>query len=268
MKTLKTILIAITITLISNSCISMKKLSYLQYSGELNSTILPETNVLATVTPLTYELMPYDILYINVTTPDPQWSVLFNNSSASSGGSLTEESAALMGYPVDENGKIELPFVGSLKVSGKTLSEIKVDLDSTLKNYVTDASITVKMVNNYVSVIGEVNAPGRYPMTKYRLNVFEALSMAGDLNIYSDRQKLQLIRQSLNGPVVKEFSLKDRSILANEFFYVMPNDIIYAKPLRARSFQINSNAYTLILSSIATILTSVTTLFVIFGYNR
>jgi polysaccharide export outer membrane protein len=105
-------------------------------------------------------------------------------------------------------------------------------------------------------------------LTRDRLNVFEALSMAGDMNEYSYRQKVQLIRPSPNGPIVKEFSLTDRSILTSDYFYIMPNDIIYAQPLKGRSFQINSSTYSLILSSIATILSSVTTLFVIFGYNK
>jgi polysaccharide export outer membrane protein len=228
---------------------------------------MPVINNITNVTPLAYKLMPYDILYINVATPDPQWSALFNIGSEGSSGSLTVESAALSGYSVDEYGYIELPYIGRLEVADKTLSEIKVNLDSTLKSYVADASITVKLVNNYVSIIGEVNSPGRYPLTKYQLNVFEALSMAGDISSYGDRQKVQLIRQTHYGPIVKEFSLNDRSILASDLFYIMPNDIIYVLPLRARTFQINSSTYSLILSSIAVILTSITTLLLLFGYN-
>jgi polysaccharide export outer membrane protein len=179
---------------------------------------------------------------------------MFNTVSATTGGTLTEQSAALLGYPVDGDGDIELPFAGKLKVAGKTLSEIKIELDSTLKKYITDAAITVRMVNNFVSVIGEVRMPGRYPLVKDRLNVFEALSMAGDMSEYSNRQKVQLIRQSPNGPIVKEFSLTDRSILTSEFYYVIPNDIIYAKPMNGKTFQMNSSIYSLIFSSITTFL--------------
>ena len=69
---------------------------------------------------------------------------------------------ALFGYPVDRDGYIEIPFVGKVRVGGETLSEIKADLDSIFYNYVTDAAITVRLVNNYVSIIGEVSRPGRY----------------------------------------------------------------------------------------------------------
>jgi polysaccharide export outer membrane protein len=215
---------------------------------------MPFSDTRITVTPDAYKIRPYDNLYIRVITPDPQWSEMFNTVSATTGGTLTEQSAALLGYPVDGDGDIELPFAGKLKVAGKTLSEIKIELDSTLKKYITDAAITVRMVNNFVSVIGEVRMPGRYPLVKDRLNVFEALSMAGDMSEYSNRQKVQLIRQSPNGPIVKEFSLTDRSILTSEFYYVIPNDIIYAKPMNGKTFQMNSSIYSLIFSSITTFL--------------
>ncbi len=198
--------------------------------------------------------MPYDNLYIRVITPDPQWSALFNTMPVGAGGAVTQESAGSIGYSVDVDGKIEIPFVGKIEVAGKTLSEIKVELDSIFKNYVTDAAITVRLVNNYVSIIGEVMRPGRYPLTKDRVNIFEALSMAGDMSEYSNRQKVQLIRPSPYGPVIKEFSLSDRSILSSELYYVMPNDIIYAIPMQGRTFQSNTSLYTLFLTTITTAL--------------
>ena len=128
-------------------------------------------------------------------------------------------------------------------------------LDSTFRDYVNDAAITVRLVNNYVSIIGEVRTPGRFSLTKDRINVFEALSMAGDLSDFSNRQKIQLIRPSPFGPVVREFSLLDRSILTSEFYYVMPNDIIYAQPMKGRTFLTNSSIYLTFLSTVATTLT-------------
>jgi polysaccharide export outer membrane protein len=261
MKTLHALIMSLLIILILSSCVTRKKLTYLQYSDKLDNSLMPFNDNRINVTPDAYKIRLYDNLYIRVITPDPQWSEMFNTVSATAGGTLTEQSAALLGYPVDGNGDIELPFAGKLKVAGKTLSEIKTELDSTLKNYVTDASITVRMVNNFVSVIGEVRAPGRYPLIKDHLNIFEALSMAGDMSEYSNRRKVQLIRQSPYGTIVKEFSLTDRSILTSEFYYLIPNDIIYAQPMKGKIFQMNSSIYSMILSSI-------TTFFVIFSFFR
>lgn len=247
-------LIFLSIILISNSCVSRKKLTYLQYSDRTANYDISANDARISVTPAAYKIMPYDNLYIRVITPDPQWSELFNATPGGSGGAVTEESASLVGYPVDADGNIEIPFVGKVKVAGITLSEIKLALDSVFKNYVTDAALTVRLVNNNISILGEVNAPGRYRITKDRLNVFEAISLAGDLSTYSNRQKVQLIRPSQYGPVVKEFSLADRSILSSELYYLMPNDIIYVQPIQGKPFSINASIYSLFLSTISTVL--------------
>jgi len=237
-----------------SGCVSRKKLTYLQFNDKAQEYDQAFSETRSSVTPSAYKIMPYDNLYIRVITPDPQWSDLFNSMPIGAGGSVTQESAGLFGYSVDDDGFIEIPFVNKVKVGGLTLSEIKSELDSIFKNYVTDAAITIRLVNNFISVIGEVNAPGRYPLTKDRMNVFEALSLAGDMSSFSDRQKVQLIRPSPYGPVIKEFSLADRSILSSEYYYIMPNDVIYAIPMQGRSFELNATFWSLVLSTITSTL--------------
>ena len=237
---------------VSFSCVSHKKITYLQYVGKVDNSIIPLSANMTPITPAVYEVMSYDNLYIRVITPDPQWSSLFNADVGSAG--ITQESAALSGYTVDVDGFIEIPYVGKLKVAGKTLSEIKTQLDSVFKNYVSDAAITVRLVNNYISVIGEVSLPGRFLLTKDRLNVFEALAMAGDMGDYSNRQRVRIIRPTPNGPVLREFSLADRSILLSDLYYVMPNDVIYAIPRKSKSFQVNSSVWTLLLTTLTSAL--------------
>lgn len=243
-------LIIILLMIFQSGCVSRKKLTYLQFNEKAQEYNQSFDETRPSVTPTAYKIMPYDNLYIRVITPDPQWSAIFNTMPVGAGGAVTEESAALFGYIVDTEGEIEIPFVGKIRVGDKTLAEIKDDLDSIFKNYLTDAAITVRLVNNYISVIGEVTAPGRYRLTKDRVNIFEVLSLAGDLSAYSNRQKIQLIRPSTYGPIIKEFSLTDRSILSSEYYYVMPNDIIYAMPVQGRSFQLNSSVWTLFLTTI------------------
>lgn len=242
--------ILLFIMIVVGSCVSKKELTYLQYSNKYNRSGESSPDFSGSVTPAAYKIMPYDNLYIRVITPDPQWSELFNTMPVGAGGAVTEESAGLFGYPVDINGNIEIPFVGRVTAGGKTLSELKIVLDSVFRNYVTDAAITVRLVNNYVSILGEVANPGRYRLTKDRINIFETLAMAGDMSVYSNRQKVQLIRLSPYGPVIKEFSLADRSILSSELYYIMPNDIIYAMPVNGRSFNVNTSVWTLFLTTI------------------
>lgn len=237
-----------------SSCVTRKELTYLKYSGRLGEDLYSADDIRGSVTPVAYKILPYDNLFIRVITPDPQWSELFNTMPVGAGGAVTEESAGLFSYPVDGAGYIEIPFVGRIQAGGRTLSEIRTELDSVFKSYVTDASITVRLVNNYVSVLGEVRHPGRYRLSKDQVNVLEVLSMAGDLSEFGSRQRIQLIRPSPYGPVIKEFSLGDRSILSSELYYIMPNDIIYAMPSKGRAFQVNSSVWTLFLTTITSAL--------------
>jgi polysaccharide biosynthesis/export protein len=240
------ILILVTFSLFATSCVTYKKLTYLQYIGNGN-------DVIHSVSPSAYTIQPYDNLFIRVVTPDPKWSDMFNTLPATVGGiTMTEQSADMLSYTVDGEGAIQLPYAGRFVVKGKTLEIVKAELETALKAYIADAVVMVKMVNNYVSLIGEVQRPGKYLIYKDRMNIFEALAMAGDLGEYSNRQKVQLIRQTKDGNIVKEFSLNDRSILATEFFYVMPNDVIYAQPMKGKFFQLNAFPYSVILSSITT----------------
>jgi polysaccharide export outer membrane protein len=246
------ILISLSIILILSSCVSKKKLTYLQYPDKSVDYDLSERDFITGVTPAAYRIMPYDNLFIRVVTPDPQWSSLFNIETGITG--LTQESAGLSGYPVDKDGNIEIPYVGIVNVGGKALPEVKDELDSIFKNYVSDAAITVKLVNNAVSIIGEVTNPGRYGIYKDRINIFEAISLASDLNELGNREKVQLIRPSPYGPIIKEFSLLDRNILSSEFYYIMPNDIIYVLPRQGRANSTAISFYTLFLTSLSTAL--------------
>jgi polysaccharide biosynthesis/export protein len=240
-----TILIFMEVFLALTSCVTNKKLTYLQYEGAREEFIA--------ITPASYIIQPYDNLFIRVVTPDPKLSDMFNTMPATIYSmSVNELSADMLSYTVDDEGAIELPYAGKFIVAGKTLKTIKSELDYALKSYIADAVVTVKLVNNYVSILGEVQHPGKYPIYKERLNIFQAIAMASDLGTFSDRQKIQLIRQTPDGNVVKEFSLKERSIIGSQFFYIMPNDVIYAPPMKGRFFQMDSFPYALILSTITT----------------
>jgi polysaccharide export outer membrane protein len=128
------ILISISVLLMLSSCATTKKIKYLQYAGMSDKSNITQADPSISITSPQYKLMPNDILFIRVITPDPQWSEIFNVASAGQSGSLTGESASLLGYPVDDNGYIEIPFVEKVKVGGKTLSETKAELDRVFKN--------------------------------------------------------------------------------------------------------------------------------------
>jgi polysaccharide export outer membrane protein len=236
---------ALLIMIFLGSCVSNKQTTYLQdyeespYTGEY-------------VPPFDYLIQANDYIYLQVSTPDPRVSAFFNVMDATGGNmTVTEASAQLMSYPVELDGTVDLPYVGPVFVAGKTLPEAKSTIEEALKEYVTEFVVTVKLVNNYVSVLGEVSQPGLYPIYKERLNIYQALSMAGDVADFGNRYQLTIIRQTEHESIVKEFDITDRNIIDSEFYYVMPNDVIYVKPLKGRYFAVNTAPYVFAFSAIA-----------------
>ncbi|MEA3461139.1 MAG: polysaccharide biosynthesis/export family protein [Bacteroidota bacterium] len=227
-----------------SSCVTNEMVTYLQeqedspYSGEFTP-------------PEDYLIKPNDNLYIRVTTLDPSYANIFNAMGDQGYMTADEASAHLLSYPVENDGTVDLPYVGIIEVAGKTIKEAKQAIETVLAEYVTDASLTVKLVNNYVSVVGEVREPGLYPIYKDRLNVYQALSMAGDVADYGNRYEVSIIRQTDGESKVKEFDITDKKIIDSEFYYVMPNDVIYVKPLKGRYFAVNTSPYMFAFTAIA-----------------
>jgi polysaccharide export outer membrane protein len=243
---LRIIGLALFISLFASSCITNKKLTYLQQEGLSHDTI-------SSVTPADYRIQPFDNLFIRVVTPDPQLSAMFNTMPSNSQSvGTSEQSVDMLSYTVEADGAIQIPYAGKVKVMGLTMTAATEEVDKALKGYIADASVTVKMVNNYVSLIGEVQRPGRYPIYKSRMSIFQALALAGDLNQFSNRKKVQLIRQTPSGNVVKEFNLTDRSIMSSEYYYVMPNDVLYVPPVGGKFFRMDVFPYAIILSTVTT----------------
>lgn len=246
---LKSNLLFIALVIASSSCVTNQDATYLQvyeesmYSGEY-------------VPPVGYLIKSNDNLYIRVSTPDPTVSAFFNVFDVTGGMLQADEaSAQLMSYTVELDGTVDIPYAGPVEVAGKTLPEAKILIEEVLGAYVTDFSVTLKLVNNYVSVLGEIENPGMYPIYKDRLNIFQALAMAGDVADFSDRTLVNIIRETEEESIVKEFNITDRKLIDSEYYYVMPNDVIYVRPMKGRYFAINSAPYTFALAVIGTLTT-------------
>jgi len=239
-------MLSLVLLILLGGCVTTEEATYLQeyeesaYTGEY-------------VPPEDYLIKHNDNLYIRVTSLDPTLSLMFN--AMGEGGALRadEASSHLLSYPVELDGTVDLPYVGPVVVAGKTLPEAKEDIAIVLEDYLRDASLTVKLVNNYVSILGEVRAPGMYIIYKERLNIYQALSMAGDVADFGDRYTLAIIRQTDEKSLVKEFDITDKNIIDSEFYYVLPGDVIYVKPMKGRYFAVNTAPFLFAFSAIAAI---------------
>lgn len=220
----KFVVVALLAAALLPSCVLSRKINYLQQRDDL-----PEYN--DSLRFEDYRLQRGDYVFIRLSSIDPEMSEMFNGQSGNyqlSGQSLSSDNASsrLYMYLVGEDDCINYPYVGKVKVTGKTLREVKLLIEDGLKTMLTGYSVEVRLANRSFSVIGEAGS-GKFTIPKEKLTIFEALAMSGDLQLYSKRSQIQIIRQTEKGTVVKTFDIRSRSIVDSEFYYVQPNDVIY-----------------------------------------
>ena len=150
------------------------------------------------------KIMPKDLLTITVNTTDPEAAAPFNMTVQTAQNLATSRSTysqpILQQYLVSNEGTIDFPVLGQLNVGGLTKNEAESIIREKLKTYLKETPIvTVRMSNYQIAVLGEVARPGMFTVSNEKVNIFEALAMAGDLTIWGMRDNIKLIREDANG---------------------------------------------------------------------
>jgi polysaccharide export outer membrane protein len=235
-------LIIILIMVFGISCVPTKQLSYF---NDINDLTEPGVN------PRTQKLiMPFDKLYIKVISIDPQTSQIFNTTEEMRTGS----SNGVLGYLVDEVGNVNFPFVGNINVVGLTTAQASMKIQKAMNDYVSNTSITVKYVDNQVTVLGEVQNQGVFPFIQDKLNIYEALGLGGGLTRYGDRKKIILVRNEGDKIMHYRLNLSDSKIASKDFYYILPNDVIIVEPLNAIASSYENVTFSAVLTSITTLI--------------
>ena len=144
-------------------------------------------------------------------------------------------------YTVDENGDINFPVLGKIQVLGLTKVQLAELLEKRLFEYVREPFITVLHKNFSITVLGEVQSPGQKSSVSEKLNLFQALALAGDMTINGDRTQVKLIRTSIEGEQSVILDLTDQAIVNSPYFYLQQNDIIYVMPDKNKQIIANSD---------------------------
>lgn len=252
-------------TVILSSCGSSKEVVYFQdmQPGQTEITMSPMQVI---------TVQPEDKISIIVNSRDPQLTDLFNlpyvsrqlGQSLRTTGLSTGTNNGISGYTVDANGNIDFPVLGKVHVAGMKREEIAEHIKNELvtKNLVKDPVVTVEFMNLCVSVMGEVNNPGRFAIDRDRLTILDALSMAGDLTIYGNRQKVLVLRQEDGQQRVYGINLTSgEHVYTSSVYYLQQNDVVYVEPnsVRSRQSTVNGNNVrsTSFWISLASLLTSI-----------
>lgn len=142
-------------------------------------------------------------------------------------------------YIVDTEGNINVSTLGRISALGKTSEELREDISNKLKQFIKEPIVTVGLTNFKVTVLGEVNKPGSYPVQE-QANLFSALGLAGDLTIYGERKNVLLVRNN-NGEITKQIiDLTDANFINSPYYFLKQNDVIYISANRAKA---NSSKY-------------------------
>jgi len=235
-------LLIILVFSLAVSCVPIQQVSYFNDINDIQEPVVnPRTQKL---------IMPFDKLYINVLSIDPQTSQIFNS---------TEEMRyntdnSIIGYLVDEKGNINFPFVGKINVSNLTTAQASAKIQEALNDYVSNTSIIVKFVDNLVTVIGEVQRQGVYSFSHDKLTIYEALGLGGGITRYGNRKNIILIRNEGDKIIHYRLNLSDSKISGKDTYYIIPNDVVVVEPLKAVSSSYANITYTTILSSITTLI--------------
>lgn len=180
-------------------------------------------------------------------------ALLQNNSQTAGGG--------IFGYLVDENGEIEFPKLGIMNVLGYTQQQLRDSLQTKLKPYLKDPSVSVRIMNFRVTYISADRAT-TVVIQNNKTNILQFLGMVGGIAWMDKRENIKVIRQVDSIRTVYTLNLRDASVFHHPAYYLQPNDIIYVEPNRRKFLETNVQLLTYI-----TTITSTLSMLVLFVNN-
>jgi len=254
------LLVVLSVILIS--CKTPKDIVYFQESKDLE------------IVPLKQVFVPTfkvdDIISVFVSASDMDAARPFNlmqgasigddgATTSSSGGSNVEPT-----YLIDQEGNIEFPVIGKLKIFGLTRIEVKELIREKLKAFINDPIITVRLKNFKITVLGEVRNPGSFTIPNDRITVIEALGLAGDMTIRGKRTNIVVIKENKGENIYHRLDLTSKNIFDSPAYFLAQNDVLYVEPNKAQvksSNVTNTNKANLVISAVGILLAGISILF-------
>ncbi len=247
-------------SILLTSCIPNKDLIYLQNKNNSSNQVVESVNQKP------YRLQTNDVLVINIKAIDPKLVEIFNNNMNQSVGNVNEGSNYFNGYSIDDHGNIKLPILGELNVLGFTAEDVRIKIEKMLleQYFRTEAGIfvTVKLSGFRYTINGEVGSTGTKILYQDKVNIMEAIANSGDIAITGDRKDVKVIRRFPQGSETFSIDLTDSNATSSPCYYLQPNDYIYVKPLKQKTWGTGKTGIES-LSTIITLLSLATTTYLL-----
>lgn len=208
-------LFAVVMALIVVSCVTPSQVNYLQDMHH-GSQIELENAFQA-------KISPYDELDINVFASSDELAKPFNIGSSQIQGSMNHRGA----YLVDYDGNIQFPEIGNIHVAGMTRLELQDTIKAKLAkgNLLNDAVVMVRFANFKIFFLGAEGGKS-ITISNERCTFLEALALAGDLNLYTNRSKIAVMREVNGKMVMRYLDPRSSSVFQDPFFMLQQNDFI------------------------------------------
>ncbi|RVU00720.1 sugar transporter [Mucilaginibacter limnophilus] len=247
-------MVCFAVLVLLSSCGVKRNLVYL---SDLNDTAKYTWQIKNHLEP---RIQPGDNLAITVSNVDQESSNLFNKgvlpaANPVSNGTIMQ-SVELPEYLVDKDGNINFPAIGKISVAGLTIEEAVLRLTQTLSKSVKNPIVEIKFTNFKVTVIGEVNRPGVFNIPNSRVNVLEALGLAGDMTQYGKRENVIVVHEENCKRSLTHLNLNSSDMLQSPSFYLQQNDVVYVAPDKLKERQARTDTRSLsIVVAAATVIT-------------
>lgn len=252
--------LALTLLIFSvflSSCVPQKDILYLQNKGNASDT----THIISEVQK-PYRVQVNDILNIRVKATEQDLVKMFNPAGDANLNAESAERAYFDGFTVDLHGDIRIPTLGKVSVLGYTTEEIEKIIEKKLleEQFKETANIfvTVKLTGLRFTANGEVGSPGSVTLFQERVNIFEAIANVGEIPITGNKKDVLIIRQYPQGQQIHHLDLTDVNVMKSPYYYIQPNDIIYVKPIKQKTWGTGTTGIQS-LTTIVSVLSLVTT---------
>lgn len=180
------------------------------------------------------KIKPNDLISIQVysaTLNQEQVAVynLANNGGMAAGAINQQLSQSISGYLVDNDGNVNVPYLGMIKAAGMTRVEFAEEIQKQLsaKELVKSPNVLVRFINFRVNVLGEVKSPGMQTFNSERVTILDALGAAGDLTDRGRRDSIVVLREVDGLQKRYNLSLLNGSFLQSEAYQLQQNDVVY-----------------------------------------
>lgn len=242
-KILRNSLCGLILATAFSACRTPENISYMQ-DARNDQVLIEAINMQQSA----IKIEPFDKLSIMVTSKDASTASLLNlnvvtsrlgqDSPVSGTGTRLRDyslgvNEGMATYTVNDNGSIDFPVLGSIKVAGMTRSELSAFIKGEIigRGILNDPVVTVEFINAGFSVLGEVNRQGRYDLNVDMITILEGIALAGDLGIQGKRENVTVIRRE-NGQV-KTYQVdltKTKELVNSPVYYLKQGDVIYVEP--------------------------------------